>query len=187
MAASHTDRKEENILREYSLLEEFTENMNERKEEILTLQRLYMLSKIENTLIQEQFNDICNEVLSEHPFYAECDCIREWNGIYIYKGDRIIAYNYQWLMSVADYKEFHEFCRLKWVEAGLISEDGNYTEKGNTEKRLMGVKSRLIRLAVSILPEEFPNRNKLEDAVHYKGCYSYKVREKLFELMMEIR
>ncbi len=172
---------------DHMLLEKFTENLNVRKEELLELQRLCALREIENALVQDQLNEICNEVLTGHPFYAERDCIREWNGVFIYKGDRIIAYNYQWLMSAADYKEFQELCRPKKIETGLVDEDGNYTEKGNTEKRLMGVKSRLMRFVISLLPEDFPDRKKLEEAVEHKGCYSYRTRKMLLEIAMRLR
>ena len=60
-------------------------------------------------------------------------------------------------------------------------------EDTNTENQLRDIKEKLIRLSVEILPEDFPNKKLLEDAIDYKGFQSYKTRETLFELIMKLR
>lgn len=170
-----------------TLLERFTELANGRKAEIVELQHIYLLKQIENEIVQERFKEVYNKVLAENPFYSERDCERRRNENKIFKGDRILSSDYQWLMSTEDYDKFLEICRKEHFAAGLTDEEGRYTEETNTENQLNDIKEKLIHLSVEILPEEFPNRKLLEDAIEYKGRQSYKTRETLFELVMKLR
>lgn len=170
-----------------TLLERFTELANNRKAEIVELQHMYLLKQIENEIVQERFKEVYNKVLKENPFYSDRDCERSKRENKISKGDRILSSDDQWLMSTEDYDKFLEICRREDFIAGLTDEEGRYTEETNTENQLRDIKERLIRLSVEILPDDFPNKKLLEDAIEYKGYQSYKTRETLFELIMKLR
>ena len=90
-------------------------------------------------------------------------------------------------MSTEDYDRFLEICRKENFVAGLTYEDGRYTEETNTENQLKDIKEKLIRLSVEILPDDFPNKKLLEEAIEYRGHNSYKTRETLFELVMKLK
>lgn len=169
------------------LLERFTELANSRKAEIMELQHIYLLKQIENEIVQERFNEVYNKVLAENPFYSDRDCERNRSGNKISKGDRIFSSDDQWYMSTEDYDRFLEICRKEFYAAGLTDEEGRYTEETNTENQLRDIKEKLICLSVEILPDDFPNKKLLEDAIEYKGCNSYKTRGTLFELVMKLR
>lgn len=170
-----------------TLLERFTDIANSRKAEIVELQHLYLLKQIENEVVQERFKEVYNKVLAENPFYSDRDCERSRSGNKISKGDRILSSDDQWCMSTEDYDRFLEICKEEDYAAGLTDEEGRYTEETNTENQLMEIKERLIRLSVDILPDDFPNKKLLEEAIDYKGHNSYKTRETLFELVMKLR
>lgn len=170
-----------------TLLERFTKLVNSRKGEIIKLQHMYLLKQIENEIVQERFKEVYNKVLSENPFYVDCNYERSRNGNKISKGDRILSSDDQWLMSTADYDRFLEICRKEYFVAGLTDKEGKYTEETNTENQLIEIKERLIRLSVEILPNDFPNKKLLEDAIEYRGRNSYRTREILFELVMKLR
>ena len=170
-----------------TLLERFTEIANSRKAEIVELQHLYLLKQIENEVVQERFKEVYNRVLAETPFYSDRDCERSRSGNKISKGDRILSSDDQWCMSTEDYDRFLEICKEEDYAAGLTDEEGRYTEETNTENQLMEIKEKLIRLSVDILPDDFPNKKLLEEAIEYKGHNSYKTRETLFELIMKLR
>lgn len=170
-----------------TLLKRFTELANSRKTEIMDLQHMYLLKQIENEIVQERFKEVYNKVLAENPFYSDRDCERSRNGNKISKGDRILSSDDQWLMSIDDYDKFLEICRKENFAAGFTDEEGRYTEETNTENQLNNIKEKLIRLSVEILPDDFPNKKLLEDAIEYKGRQSYKTREMLFELIMKLR
>ena len=170
-----------------TLLERFTDIANSRKAEIVELQHLYLLKQIENEVVQERFEEVYNKVLAENHFYSDCDCERSRSGNKISKGDRILSSDDQWCMSTEDYDRFLEICRKEDFAAGLTDEEGRYTEETNTENQLMEIKEKLIRLSVDILPDDFPNKKLLEEAIEYKGYNSYKTRETLFELVMKLR
>lgn len=168
------------------LLERFAELVNGRKAEIVELQHMYLLKQIENEIVQERFKEVYNKVLVENPFYSDRDCKRSRSGNKIAKGDRILLSDDQWLMSTEDYDRFLEICRKEDFAAGLTDEEGRYTEETNTENKLNDIKEKQIRLSVEILPDDFPNKKLLEDAIEYKGYHSYKTRETLFELVMKL-
>ena len=170
-----------------TLLERFTDIANSRKAEIVELQHLYLLKQIENEVVQERFKEVYNRVLAETPFYSDRDCERSRSGNKISKGDRILSSDDQWCMSTEDYDRFLEICRKGNFATGLTDEDERYTEETNTENQLMEIKEKLIRLSVDILPDDFPNKKLLEEAIEYKGHNSYKTRETLFELIMKLR
>lgn len=170
-----------------TLLERFTELANNREAEIVELQHMYLLKQIENEIVQERFKEVYNKVLSENPFYSDRDCERNRSGNKISKGDRILSSDDQWLMSAKDYDRFLEICRKEDFAAGLTDEEGKYIEETNTENQLSDIKERLICLSVEILPDDFPNKKLLKDAIEYKGRNSYKTRETLFELVMKLR
>lgn len=170
-----------------TLLEKFTENANSKREEILELQYMYLLKQIANQSVREQFKQVYNKVLAENPFYSEFDYNHSGSGNKISKGDRILSSDDQWCISVEDYDKFLEICKEELYVAGLTDKDGRYTEETNTENQLMDIKEKLIHLSVEILPENFPNRKLLMDAIEYKGRDSLKTRETLFELIMKLR
>lgn len=170
-----------------TLLERFVELANNRKAEIMELQHMYLLKQIENEIVQGRFKEVDNKVLEENPFYSDRDCERSESGNRISKGDRILSSDNQWLMSTEDYDKFLEICRKEDFVAGLTDEEGRYTDETNTENQLNDIKEKLIRLSVEILPDDFPNKKLLEDAIEYRGYQSYKVRETLFELVMKLR
>ncbi len=170
-----------------TLLERFTEFANNRKAEIIELQHMYLLKQIENEIVQERFREVYNKVLEENPFYPNRDCTRNRSGNKISKDDRILSSGDQWLMSTEDYDKFLEICRKEVFIAGLTDEEGRYTEETNTENQLRDIKERLIRLSVEILPDDFPNKKLLEEAIEYKGYQSYRTQETLFELVMKLR
>lgn len=169
------------------LLERFMELANSRKAEIMDLQHMYLLKQIENEIVQERFKEVYKKVLAENSFYSDRDCERSRSRNKISKGDRILSSDDQWLMSTEDYNNFLEICRKELSAAGLTDEEGRYTEETNTENQLNNIKEKLIRLSVEILPDDFPNKKLLEDAIEYKGYQSYKIRETLFELVMKLR
>lgn len=175
------------IMENKTLLEKFTELANSRKVEIVELQHMYLLKQIENEIVQERFKEVYNKVLEENPFYSDRDCERSRSGNKISKGDRILSSDDQWCMSTEDYDRFLEICRKEDYAAGLTDEEGKYTEETNTENQLSNIKEKLIHLSVEILPDNFPNKKLLEDAIEYKGRNSYKTRESLFELVMKLR
>lgn len=170
-----------------TLLERFTETANSRKAEIVELQHMYLLKQIENEIVQERFKEVYNKVLAENPFYSDRDCERNRSGNKISKGDRIFSSDDQWCMSTEDYDRFLEICKKEFFATGLTDEEGRYTEETNTENQLNDIKEKLIHLSVEILPDDFPNKKLLEDAIEYKGYQSYKTRETLFELVMKLR
>ncbi len=170
-----------------TLLEKFAEIANSRKAEIVELQHLYSLKQIENEIVQERFKEVYNKVLAENPFYSDRDCERDRSGKKIAKGDRILSSDDQWCMSTEDYDRFLEICKKEDYAAGLTDKEGKYTEETNTENQLMEIKDKLIKLSVEILPDDFPNKKLLEDAIEYKGHNSYRTRETLFELVMKLR
>ena len=170
-----------------TLLERFTEIANSRKLEIMNLQHMYLLEQIENEVVQERFKEVYNKVLVENLFYSDRDCEQSRSGNKISKGDRILSSDDQWLMSTEDYDKFLEICKKEFFAAGLTDEEGRYTEETNTENQLSDIKEKLIRLSVEILPDDFPNKKLLEDAIEYKGRNSYKTRETLFELIMKLK
>lgn len=175
------------IMENKTLLERFTELANNRKAEIVELQHMYLLKQIENEIVQERFKEVYNKVLAENPFYSDRDCERSKSGNNISKGDRILSSDDQWLMSTEDYDRFLKICRKEFYAAGLTDEEGKYIEETNTENQLSDIKERLICLSVEILPDDFPNKKLLKDAIEYKGRNSYKTRETLFELVMKLR
>lgn len=168
-----------------TLLKRFTKSANIRKAEIVELQHLYLLKQIENEIVQERFKEVYNKVLAENIFCFDRDFNRR--GMKISKGDRILSSDDQWCMSTEDYNRFLEICQKEDYAAGLTDEEGRYTEETNTENQLMEIKEKLIRLSVEILPEDFPNKKLLEDAIEYKGHNSYNTRETLFEVVMKLR
>lgn len=170
-----------------TLLERFTELANSRKAEIVELQHMYLLKQIENEIVQERFKEVYNKVLAENPFYSDRDCERSRSGNKISKGDRILASDDQLLIGKKNYDKFLKICVKEFCVAGLTDEEGRYTEETNTENQLRDIKEKLIRLSVEILPDDFPNKKLLEDAIEYKGRNSYKTRETLFELVMKLR
>ena len=170
-----------------TLLERFTEIANSRKAEIVELQHMYLLKQIENEVVQERFKEVYNKILAENPFYSDRDCKRSRSGNKISKGDRIFSSDDQWCMNTKDYDRFLEICRKEFFATGLTYEDGRYTEETNTENQLRDIKEKLIRLSVEILPDDFPSKKLLEDAIKFKGRNSYKTRERLFELVMRLR
>lgn len=170
-----------------TLLERFTELANIKKVEIVELQHIHLLKKIENEMVQERFKEVYNKVLAENPFYSNRDCERSRSGNRISKGDRILSSDDQWLMSTEDYDRFLEICRKEYFAAGLTDKEGRYTKETNTENQLRDIKEKLIRLSVEILPDDFPSKKLLEDAIKFKGRNSYKTRERLFELVMRLR
>lgn len=170
-----------------SLLDRFTELANSRKAEIIDLQAEYLLKQIENEMIQERFKACHNKVLREHPYYVERGCTRSRSGNNIAVGERILDCADEWLMSKADFDEYQMQCIPLYMADGLTDVEGRYTEKGNTENQLSELKERLILLGVEILPDDFPNKKLLEDAIQYKGRKSYETREKIFELVMQLR
>lgn len=170
-----------------TLLDRFTELANSRKTEIIDLQTEYLLKQIENEMIQERFKNCHNRVLSEYPYYAERECTRSRSGNNIAAGDRILDCADEWLMSESDFDEYQRRCLLLYVEDGLTDAEGVYTEEGNTENQLRELKKRLILIGVEILPENFPNKNLLIDAINYRTCKAYETREKIFELVMQLR
>lgn len=170
-----------------TLLERFTDFANNRKAEIVELQHMYLLKQIENEIVQERFKEVYNKVLADNPFYSDRDCERSRSRNKISKGDRILSSDDQWCMSTEDYDRFLEICRNEFYAASLTDEEGRYTEKTNTENQLSEIKEKLICLSVEILPDDFPNKKLLEDAIEYKGYQSYKTRETLFELVMKLR
>lgn len=175
------------IMENKTLLERFTEIANSRKAEIVELHHMYLLKQIENEIVQKRFKEVYNKVLAENPFYSDRDCERSRSGNKISKGDRILSSDDQWLMSTEDYDKFLGICRKEDFVAGLTDEEGRYTDETNTENQLNDIKEKLIRLSVEILPDDFPNKKLLEDAIEYRGYQSYKVRETLFELVMKLR
>ena len=170
-----------------TLLERFTELANIKKVESVELQHIHLLKKIENEMVQERFKEVYNKVLAENPFYSNRDCERSRSGNRISKGDRILSSDDQWLMSTEDYDRFLEICRKEYFAAGLTDKEGRYTKETNTENQLRDIKEKLIRLSVEILPDDFPSKKLLEDAIKFKGRNSYKTRERLFELVMRLR
>lgn len=171
-----------------TLLDKFTAIANSRKAEIIELQHIYLLKQIQNELVQDEFNAVSDKVLAEHPYYATKECNRSRSGNNIKVGDRILSHYDDWLMSEPDFDEYNGvFCREAFYEAGLTDSEGLYTEETNTENQLREVKDKLVRLSVEILPYDFPNKSLLEDAIDYKGYNSYQTREKLFELVMQLR
>lgn len=175
------------IMGNKTLLERFTEIANSRKTEIVELQHIYLLKQIENEIVQERFKEVCNKVLAENSFYSDRDCERSKGENKIFKGNRILSSDDQWCMSTEDYDRFLEICRKENFVAGLTYEDGRYTEETNTENQLKDIKEKLIRLSVEILPDDFPNKKLLEEAIEYRGHNSYKTRETLFELVMKLK
>lgn len=107
-----------------TLLERFTELANNRKAEIVELQHMYLLKQIENEIVQERFKEVYNKVLAENSFYSDCDCERSRSGNKIFKGDRILSSDNQWLMNTEDYDRFLEICRKENFAAGLTDEEG---------------------------------------------------------------
>lgn len=176
---------EEKNMKNKILLDRFTELANSRKAEIIDLQAEYLLKQIENEMIQERFKKCHNRILSEHPYYAERECTRSGNNIAT--GDRILDCADEWLMSESDFDEYQRRCLPLYVEDGLTDAEGVYTEEGNTENQLRELKERLILIGVEILPEDFPNKYLLIDAINYRTCKAYETREKIFELVMQLR
>lgn len=170
-----------------SLLDRFIELANSRKAEIIDLQAEYLFKQIENEMIKERFKVCRNKVLIEHPYYAERECTRSRSGNNIAVGDRILDCADEWLMSEADFDEYQKHCLPLYVKDGLTDAEGKYTEEGNTENQLSELKERLILLSVEILPDDFPNKKLLEDAINYRTYKSYETREKIFELVMQLR
>lgn len=175
------------IMANKTLLERFTELANSRKVEIMELQHMYLLKQIENEIVQERFKKVYNKVLAENPFYSDHNYKRGRSGNKISKGDRLLSSDDQWLMSTEVHEKFLEICKKEFFAAGLTDEEGRYTEETNTKNQLNDIKEKLIRLSVEILPDDFPNKKLLEDAIEYKGYQSYKIRETLFELVMKLR
>lgn len=178
---------EEKSMENKTLLDRFTELANSRKAEIIDLQAEYLLKQIENEMIQERFKKCRNIVLSEHPYYAERECTRSRSGNNIAAGDRILDCADEWLMSKTDFDEYQKRCLPLYVADGLTDAEGVYTEEGNTENQLRELKERLIIIGVEILPDDFPNKNLLVDAINYKAYKAYETREKIFELVMQLR
>lgn len=169
-----------------NLLKEFTKLADRKKEEIIKLHYMYLLKKAENEIVQERFREVYNKVLEENPFYSNRDCERGKNKKKICKGERILSSEDQWCMSTEDYDIFLEICKKENYLAGLLDEEGRYTEETNTENQLANIKDRLIRLSVEILPDDFPNKSILENAVVCKGYNWFRIREKMFELIMQL-
>lgn len=170
-----------------TLLDKFTELANSRKTEIIDLQTKYLLKQVENEMIQERFKKCRNRILSEHPYYAKKEYIRSRSGNNVATCDRILDCDDEWLMSENDFDEYQKRCLPLYVVDGLTDAEGVYTEEGNTENQLRELKERLILTGVEILPDDFPNKNLLVDAIQYKGYNAYKIREKIFELVMQLR
>lgn len=171
-----------------NLLEKFTELANSRKSDIVELQRMYLLKQIENEIVQERFKEVYNKVLADNPFYVNNPILSESKRrCKLSVGDRIMKSDDQWCMSREDYDRFLDICKKEYYAVGLTDEEGRYTEETNTENQLRDIKEKLIRLSVEILPDDFPNKKLLEDAIEYKGGNSYKTREALFELIMKLR
>lgn len=172
-----------------TLLEMFTELANSKKAEIVKLQHIYMAKQIENEIVRERFKEVYNKVLAENSFYSDrnCEWIKKGKISKIFKGDRILLSDDQWFMSTEDYDKFLEICRKEFFIVGLTDEEGRYTRETNTENQLDDIKEKLIRLAVEILPDNFPNKKLLEDVIEYKGYHSYNIRETFFELVMKLR
>lgn len=170
-----------------TLLDRFMALANSRKAESIDLQAEYLLKQIENEMIQERFKNCHNRVLSEYPYYAERECTRSRSGNNIAVGDRILDCTDEWLMSESDFDEYQKRCLPLYVADGLTDEEGKYTQEGNTENQLRELKEKLILIAVEILPDDFPNKNLLVDAINYRIRKAYEAREKIFELVMRLR
>ena len=170
-----------------TLLERFTKIANSRKAEIVELQYLYLFKQIENDIVQERFKEVYNKVLAENIFYSDKDYEGCENRKKISKGDRILSHSDEWCMSESEYERYLKLCCEGFYKANLTDKEGNYTEETNTENQLRDLKEKLIRLAVEILPDDFPNKKLLEDAIEYKSYNSYKAQETLFELIMKLR
>jgi hypothetical protein len=165
------------------LLKEFTQAFNKKRTEILELQTEYKLKEIQNEIIQRQFKEIRDNILNDNTFYADSSLTR----LNIKKGDRITDSEFDWLLSQENLDKYQALCRPKFYEAGLTDKDGYYTKDSNTENELAQLKDKLIKLSVNILPNDFPNREVLIDAVNFKSYNSYNTREKLFELIMKVK
>lgn len=167
------------------LLREFEERINSKRTEIEYLQSAYLLKYAENEIIQALFHELGNETLREKEFYSERTCLRK--GIEIAKGERITKYSDIWLLSKEDFDEYQKLWGAKCRKEGLLDAEGRYTEETKTEQQLSEIKEKLIKLSVELLPNDFPNKGVLTDAIIWKGRNSYTIREKLFELIMRIK
>lgn len=169
------------------LLERFIDLANSRKAEIIELQHVYLLKQIENEIVQERFKEVQRRVLLENIFYSVYDLDKSCDGTELHNGDRILSSDNDCFMSEEDIEVYLKKCAEENYKAGLTDSEGYYTEETNTENQLNDIKEKLIRLLVEILPEDFPNKKLLEDAVEFKSYQSYKTRETLFELVMKLR
>ena len=167
---------------EKKILDEFRKLVDSKKQEIMEMQYMYLLKKAENEIVQEQFRENNLHWILDVHFREDWSKSKK-----IHKGERILSSEDQWCMSTEDYDRFLEICRKDFFSAGLTDEEGRYREETNTENQLKDIKDKLIRLSVEILPDDFPNRKMLEDATKCKGCNWFKLREKMFELIMQLR
>jgi hypothetical protein len=164
------------------LLADFIQAIEDNKAEIINLQIEYKLKEIQNKIVQAKFKDARDKVLNNNEFYATTEMNR-WG---IKKGDRITDSKYDWLLGKEDFDRYQALCTPIFVEENLTDEKGYYTEETNTERQLTQLKDKLIKLSVNILPNDFPKKNLLIDAINFKSYDSYNTRERLFELVMKI-
>lgn len=55
------------------------------------------------------------------------------------------------------------------------------------ENQLRDIEDRLCQLAVEMLPDDFPNKSILEDAIVCKGRNWFEIRKKIFKIIMKLR
>lgn len=169
------------------LLHEFAEKVKERKTEIIELKNQYLIKQIQNEMVQKRFNDIRNKVLEAGLYCAESTHDERRNGKVIKAGDRIINYCDDFLLSDKDFDEYQSICAKEFYKAGLTDASGCYTKDTDTKNQLNEIKDKLISLSVEILPEDFPDKEILENAIKFKCPNSFEIREKLFGLIMQLK
>lgn len=142
-------------IKKYS--DEFRVNCETNAQQLNKLFKTFDLAKLGYEMEKAHINDLYNEVLKEHTFYASKDCERLGKKA----GERIEDEQDAFLMSKSDFEKFLALTTPKLAEAGITDSKGYYITNWLTIK--VEAKKELVDFIIdNIVPKEL--REQFEGA-----------------------
>ena len=107
------------------MIAELSANIEKNRSELLDLMQAYDLAKLGRKQQEEASENIYNQVLAEHEFFANEGCVR----LHIKAGDRIVDDECSFLMSGADLERYLSIAGEYMYKAGITDKEGTYIVK----------------------------------------------------------
>ena len=107
------------------MIAELSANIEEHRNELLDLMKTYDIAKLGRKQQEEESENIYNQVLSEHEFFANEGCEK----LHVKAGDRIIDDECSFLMSGDDLERYLSIAGDYMYKAGITDKEGSYIVK----------------------------------------------------------